>query len=238
MSIASGLIGVGTQNLLGIGGVDDLFKSLKRDVKNAFEDISSNELDVDGIVDDLFDEIDKTRNGNNKDNTIRGDERNERINGKNGDDRLIGLGGDDILSGGRGDDQLEGGTGKDILAGDRGDDKLYGGAGDDLLYGGSGNDIIKGGTGRDVIASGEGNDVVYGGAGRDIFVFEDGNGSVTIKDFRVLQDKFTLPDDLKLSDVGLTQQGNNLAIFNGNDLLATLLNVSANQITAANVTVK
>lgn len=219
-------------------GVDDLFKSIKKEVKNAFEDISSDDLDIDGTVDNLFDEIDKTRNGGSKDNVIFGDRRNERINGKAGDDLLVGFGGDDILSGGRGDDTLDGGSGQDILMGDRGDDTLYGGAGDDLLAGGSGDDIAKGGTGDDLIASGEGNDVLYGGAGRDVFVLEDGKGSATIKDFRVLQDKFTLPNDLDFGEVKLTQQGSNTALYDGDDLLATLINVNINQITAANLTAK
>jgi Ca2+-binding RTX toxin-like protein len=235
MSITSELFGSRTKSFLGI---DDLFKRLKKEVNNAFEDISSNELDVDEIVDDLFDDIEKTRNGNSNDNVIFGNYRNERISGKRGDDLLVGFGGDDILSGGRGNDTLDGGSGQDIVLGDRGDDKLYGGAGDDLLDGGSGNDLIRGGTGDDLIASGEGNDVLYGGAGRDIFVLDDGKGSATIKDFRVLQDKFTLPDDLDFGDVKLAQQGSNAAIYDGDDLLAILLNVSTNQITSANVTAK
>ena len=56
-----------------------------------------------------------------------------------------------------------------------GDDTILGSAGNDTLYGGEGNDSLSGGAGTDKL---------YGGDGEDIFVYNNGDGSDTIADYK------------------------------------------------------
>jgi Ca2+-binding RTX toxin-like protein len=67
-----------------------------------------------------------------------------------------------------------GSTGKDKFSGFNKADTLHGEAGADTLGGGKGNDTIYGD---------EGNDKLSGGKGIDTFVFENGDGKDTIRDF-------------------------------------------------------
>lgn len=95
----------------------------------------------------------------------------------------IGTSGADNLMGGAGADTLSGGLGNDVLQGLDGADRLNGGAGNDVLYGGAGADRIDGSTGRDTL---------WGGSGADQFVFRQGNGIDTIRDFTNGVDKIAL----------------------------------------------
>lgn len=95
----------------------------------------------------------------------------------------IGTSGADSLTGGAGADTLSGGLGNDLLQGLDGLDRLTGGAGNDILYGGTGADRIDGGTGRDTL---------WGGTGADQFVFRQGDGIDTIRDFTNGVDKIAL----------------------------------------------
>jgi Ca2+-binding RTX toxin-like protein len=70
--------------------------------------------------------------------------------------------------------EFTGSSGKDKFTGFNKADTLHGGAGADALGGGKGNDIIHGD---------EGNDKLSGGKGIDTFVFENGDGKDTIRDF-------------------------------------------------------
>lgn len=97
-----------------------------------------------------------------------------------GDDRLVGTLDGDTLEGGAGNDLLYGLDGDDYLDGGTGYDRIDAGAGNDEIYGGSGNDLIMGGEGDDIIQAGPGNDVVYGGKGDDTFIFNAGDGRLTI----------------------------------------------------------
>lgn len=98
-----------------------------------------------------------------------------------GDDRVVGTKREDILESGVGNDLLYGLGGNDYLDGGSGQDRIDGGAGNDTIYGGSGNDLIAGGDGDDVISAGSGNDIVYGGPGDDKFIFNAGDGLLTIE---------------------------------------------------------
>lgn len=107
-------------------------------------------------------------------------------------DQLTAEGGDDVLSGGRGNDTIEGGGGNDRISGGRDNDTLLGGTGDDRLSGGRGNDSLDGGDGRDRLSGGRGNDSLDGGAdndtllggrGDDVFIFTQGTGHDTVRDF-------------------------------------------------------
>lgn len=79
--------------------------------------------------------------------------------------------------------KLEGNAGNDVLEGYNGNDHLLGGAGNDLLRGGSDDDDLYGEAGKDTLDGGAGADDLTGGVGRDLFVYSDGYGSDTIKDF-------------------------------------------------------
>ncbi len=82
-------------------------------------------------------------------------------------------------------DTFLGGNGTDVLFGGYGDDRLEGGNGEDLLGGGSGDDHLDGGNGEDWLWGGSGSDCLIGGAGSDTFIFLQGDGTDTIKDFEV-----------------------------------------------------
>ncbi len=84
---------------------------------------------------------------------------------------------------------ITGTDGADFLYGTRGDDTMSGGAGDDMLSGGFGNDTLLGGDGRDSLIGGPGDDVLSGqggsgyangGPGDDTYLFDRGDGLLTI----------------------------------------------------------
>jgi len=107
-------------------------------------------------------------------------------------DQLTAEGGNDLLRGGRGNDTIEGGGGNDRISGGRDNDTLFGGTGDDRLNGnrgqdsldgGDGSDRLSGGRGRDSLDGGAENDTLIGGRGSDTFIFTEGTGQDTIRDF-------------------------------------------------------
>ncbi len=130
--------------------------------------------------------------GSRRDDDIRGDSANneilgysgaDTIHGRDGDDTLNGSGGNDSISGGDGNDLILGGGGNDLLEGDGNNDTLLGSRGNDTLDGGAGDDELNGGSGRDVLIGGLGSDILIGGRSADQFVFTDGHGTDTIRDF-------------------------------------------------------
>ncbi len=98
-----------------------------------------------------------------------------------GDDRVVGTKRKDNLVTGAGNDILYGLGGNDYLDGGSGHDRIDAGAGNDIVFGGSGNDLVMGGDGDDFIYAGDGNDIAYGGLGADTFVFNAGDGLLTIE---------------------------------------------------------
>jgi hypothetical protein len=126
-----------------------------------------------------------------------------------------------VQNGGNGNDTLIGNAGNDILIGGNGTDLLLGNAGDDLLYGDNGADTLKGGLG---------NDTLTGGNGGDVFVFASGDGTDTITDFKLSNDKIGLAGGLTFENLSFS--GNNI-IF-GTEVLVVLTGVNTNTLTAAN----
>jgi Ca2+-binding RTX toxin-like protein len=120
-----------------------------------------------------------------------------------------------------------------ILCGEGGNDKLSGMGGNDALCGGTGNDIQSGGTGNDISFGGLGRDTHTGGTGNDTFVLALNNDVDTVKDFQNGRDKLGLSMELNPEILDIVQQGRNTVIGVGGERLATLLNVRANQINAA-----
>jgi hypothetical protein len=153
-----------------------------------------------------------------------------------GDGVIRGTAAGDRLTGTAGDDKMDGLAGADTLQGRTGKDSLLGSGGNDTLLGGDGNDQLNGGTGQDKLFGNKGNDILTGGGSRDIFVLEKGVGRDLIKDFKDRQDKLGLSRGISFGSLTISQKGKNTNISLGNDLLAVLTGVQANQITVADFT--
>ncbi len=99
-----------------------------------------------------------------------------------GDDRIVGTEWEDAINGGNGNDLIYGLDGDDYLESGAGFDRIDAGAGNDIIYGDTGNDFITGGDGDDLIFAGTGSDIASGGFGNDTYVFNAGDGKLTIED--------------------------------------------------------
>jgi len=181
--------------------------------------------------------------GGDGDDLLRGDRNsrssggrnggNDIIHGGRGNDRIGGKGGNDLLYGDEGNDQIWGDDGDDLLQGGLGNDTLYGGKGSDLLYGDEGNDRIWGDRGNDLLQGGLGNDTLYGGKGSDTFVLAVGEGTDTIRDFKLGQsDRIGLAGGLLFEELSITQSGRNTLIGFGNETLAILKGVQSSSLTS------
>jgi Ca2+-binding RTX toxin-like protein len=163
--------------------------------------------------------------------SLHGGQNNDTVNGGIGDDTLFGDWGNDVLDGWEGTDFLNGNLGNDWVDGGEGNDTLHGGKDDDTLIGGIGNDWLFGDLG---------NDSLVGGDGQDIFVLEIGRGSDAIADLTKNTDKIGLAGALtfdQLTILGNNQISNQVNIQHtlikvGDELLASLYNIDASQITA------
>ena len=133
--------------------------------------------------------------GTTGDDILLGFKGNDIVYGRAGNDTLHGGDDDDYLYGEAGKDILYGGKGKDYLYGGVGDDNLYGGDGNDILFGDAGSDTLNGGAGDDEIHGGTGNDTLYGGEGKDVFIYANGDGNDTIKDYQDGQDILQISND-------------------------------------------
>lgn len=93
---------------------------------------------------------------------------------------------DDIVFGTPTADTLNGGGGNDLMFGSDGDDNLDGGTGNDRIAGGAGDDTIHGGGGRDF---------AFGGNGSDTYIFNAGDGILTIEDYYFDKDATSIVSD-------------------------------------------
>jgi Ca2+-binding RTX toxin-like protein len=154
---------------------------------------------------------------------IVGTDRGEKIRGSDNDDIITALGGNDRVFGAAGNDTLDGGDGND------------------RLHGGAGNDILTGGAGKDRLAGGFGNDILVGGSESDTFIFTQGMGNDTIRDFGVFRaskieserDRIDLSDfDTRYRALSFTASGNDTIVtINGNQQDSiTLANVNPSQL--------
>ncbi len=188
--------GIGADNIFGGTGNDTLYGGVDNDFLNGQED------------NDII-------NGEDGDDRLYGYNGNDTLNGGTGNDLLNGQIGDDTLNGGIGNDTLYGGYGVDTLNGDTGDDILLAGAREDILNGGDGTDQLYGEDGNDTLNGGAGNDWIVGGLGIDTFVFTDGFGVDSLRDFA--------NDGLESIDlVGVTN------ITDYNDLITNHITVDGN----------
>ncbi|MBX9977218.1 MAG: hypothetical protein K2X98_03095, partial [Alphaproteobacteria bacterium] len=134
------------------------------------------------------------------------------------------------LNSGTGNDTLYGAAGNDLIHGNGGNDKLIGGSGNDNLHGDAGNDVLWGAGPNaqgGAASSGPQTDTLTGGTGRDVFIIKQGDGTVTITDFKGVgagsgQNKASLidMDTLKFMGPDLTAKNMKMAI-SGNDVVIT-----------------
>jgi Ca2+-binding RTX toxin-like protein len=130
----------------------------------------------------------------------------------------------------------QGTAGPDVLTGTAGKDTMDGLGGNDQLNGLGGSDVLVGSAGNDILLGGTGSDSLTGGRGRDRFALETGAGTDKILDFKNGQDRLGLTAGLTFGQLSFTQRGDNLLVKAGNDALATLTDVTRNQITQADFT--
>lgn len=149
--------------------------------------------------------------GNALNNKIVGNDLDNSLWGEAGADNIIAGLGHDSVYGGLGQDVLYGGAGNDLLDGGEGNDKLYGDNGQNTLSGGAGNDSLSAGKDGDLLNGGAGNDLLGGGSGADTFLFANGSGTDTVKNFDLTQDRLVF-DGIQSDDLILTQSGNQLTI--------------------------
>ncbi len=171
--------------------------------------------------------------GGSGDDTIIGNTLANELNGGTGNDTLRGGGKGDTLKGGAGRDILDGGKGNDTLIGGGRGDTLKGGSGKDALRGDAGNDKLRGGNGDDTLKGQAGNDKLWGNGGADRFVFGDGGGKDTIKDFQNNVDEIKITGHGSKSSIlskASNVSGDVVIDFGGGDIL-TILNTTVVEIT-------
>jgi Ca2+-binding RTX toxin-like protein len=135
-------------------------------------------------------------------------------------------------------DVLRGDAGDNLLHGGGGSDTLFGDVGNDTLLGGSDNDLLSGGVGDDLLNGGDGDNTFFGGNGADQFALTPGQGVDTILDFEEGIDTFLLAGGLTFGQLTINQSNNNtsIAIADSEEILATLIGVLPNGISAADFT--
>lgn len=227
--------GLGNDTVFGDEGVDRLFGGAGNDVIRGGTNagfVADSLFGEDGN-DTLFGDTGfDTLNGGNGDDLLNGGGQADNMFGGAGNDVLIGEGGLDRGFGGEGNDLVRGGEGNDGHFGQEGDDTLEGGNGNDRFFGGIGNDLIMGeadndtifaDAGFDTLDGGTGNDELWGKFNADTFLFSDGHGQDTIKDFDAgnalekidLSNVSAITDFADLSANHLTQIGGNVLIDTG-----------------------
>jgi len=252
----------GNDFIRGMSGNDNIFGGDGNDILqgNMGDDFIDGQAEHDLIYggqnnDVLFGNIgDDILFGDLGNDTLLGGDGDDFMNGNQSNDFLDAGAGNDTLHGGQNNDILKGNLGADILFGDLGDDTLYGGAendfingnqgndflcsgeGNDTLHGGKENDVLNGGSGDDFLSGDLGNDTLMGGTDRDTFVFRVEDGSNTILDFELGQDKIGLASGLTFDQLTIDGDQNNAVIRTGDRLLVSVNGVDVSAMTADNFT--
>ena len=182
------------------------------------------------------------------DSLILGTDYGEGIIGTDQSDRINGLDGDDWIQAGLGDDSVWGSHGNDWIRGDDdysvegGDDMLYGGPGHDLIFGNGGDDRLFGGTDNDQLVGGDGDDLLRGSLGHDILTGDAGSDSFVlaidegldiITDFEIDSDLLVLYTGVSSDTISITQLDSNTALSVGDETLAILNGINADELIAA-----
>ncbi|KOR37948.1 hypothetical protein AM228_03925 [Planktothricoides sp. SR001] len=221
---------MGNDFLDGHGGNDLIYGGQDNDVLfgNIGDDILFGDLGNDTL---LGGDGNDFMNGNQSNDFLDAGAGNDTLHGGKDNDILKGNLGEDILFGDLGDDTLYGGEDNDFLNGNQENDFLCGGAGNDTLHGGKNDDYLCGSTGDDFLSGDLGNDTLMGGEGLDTFVFRAEDGSNTILDFELGQDKIGLASGLTLDQLTIDGDQSNTFIRISDRLLVTAIGVSVSEIT-------
>jgi len=123
---------------------------------------------------------------------------------------------DNLIGGNAAANILSGGDGNDILQGGAGNDALVGGTGNNLLDGGADADSLTGSAGNEIFVGGAGNDAIVTGAGADLIAFNRGDGQDVITASTVADNTLSLGGGIKLDDLALRKNANNLILDTGN----------------------
>lgn len=174
---------------------------------------------------------DDSMDGGNDNDRMYGGTGNDTLNGNDGNDKLLGGGGADSMDGGNNNDRMYGGIGNDTMDAGHGNDKLYGDNGNDDMSGGIGKDLMVGGSGNDTLDGGAGNDTMTGGDGADVFVFGANPGHDQITDFEDGIDLIDLSHYGAGASITTTQNGANVDLVVNGDLVVTVANMDAADIT-------
>jgi Ca2+-binding RTX toxin-like protein len=131
-------------------------------------------------------------------------------------------------------------TTNDPLDDDTGNNPLGGGDEQDTLTGSTGKGQLSDPAADDILLRGGiGNNQLSGSAGIDTFVLAPGEGTDTITDFMVDQDRIGLAEGLSFGQLTITQDGNDtlIKLTSDNETLAILSGVQSNSLTAADFTI-
>lgn len=192
-------------------------------------DVDTIDFDNDG----LFGPADQEQLDNGRTPLFRklSDQDNDTITGGDGDDVIRPGDGDDVVYGNGGDDFIRGGKGNDFIFGGLNNDTILGNSSHDVLTGGNGRDSIDGGIGNDMIAGSNGSDTLIGGAGKDLFIFQAESWVDRVRDFENGIDKLLVAGADSMSDLTVTQSGDNVVI-SSNDVTLILENTQRSEINA------
>ncbi len=104
---------------------------------------------------------------------------------------------------------LNGTDGADTVIGGAGHDEIRGLLGNDILRGGLGNDLLLGEGGNDSLRGEDGDDTLVGGLGDDSYVYSSGIDTI-IEFLGQGTDTIVLPSSIRLEDISLRANANNL----------------------------
>lgn len=159
--------------------------------------------------------------------TIFASDGNKIITGGPGDDTIYATAGDDIINGGDGNNRVFAGKGNNRAVTGSGNDFVSAGDGNNQIYTGAGDDNISAGNGNNLIKSGTGNDTVSIGSGNNQIILEAGEGAVNVFGFNPAADKLRLGGSLAGKPISFSVEAGNTLVKAGDDLLATINNVTA-----------
>lgn len=217
-------VAVGFKNDKRTEGVETLIAMLNNDSTQTVT-VSVQDTSIPDVV-----KIDKSKEGDSRDNLIVGTGKSDKFSGLAGADTLNGNAGNDTLDGGAGNDLLDGGNGDDVLMGGDGNDKLTGGGGNDNLIGDAKNDMLDGGAGNDTLNGGAGIDSMMGGDGNDYYFVDNSkdkvietNSSAILggKDMVKATSSYTLSDNIENLILDDTQGKGYIGIGNKIDNVIT-----------------
>ncbi|MEO1249065.1 MAG: calcium-binding protein, partial [Pseudomonadota bacterium] len=181
--------------------------------------------------------------GTSRDDYINGRGKNDTMTGKRGDDTYnVSNHGDKIIEkAGEGTDTVVSWSLRFTLADNveharlkRDEGKLDGNELDNIVLGSRGDNVIDTKDGDDIIIGARGDDTLTGGDGSDIFVYQsDRDGKDIITDFTIGEDVIDLRElNIDLSDLEIKNSAGDAVIYVNNQQLATLEQVTAEQLSA------